>query len=812
MKQSLHGIWQLTSNVLTQSYDGIVPGSVYGDLLRHGVIPDPFDQENEAEVREWMRHDFAYERTFTYHQEQGVRRVELVFEGIDTLSTILLDGEVLAKTDNMHRTYRFDVTGRLFAGLHTIRVELHSCLKYIQEKDAACPYPLFQVKDAIKGYIHLRKGSSMFGWDWGPQLPDAGLWRDVYLEKFGEASVLDVELRQFHNAGTVLLTAAVTGSLYGQTWPIIRASWMNPDGTVLATQSAVLGPMSSFEVLIDAPQKWYPVGYGDQPLYRLQLTVEDGLSEPLSKTLAVGLRTLSVRREKDAWGESFEIVCNGIPVFAKGADYIPEDNLLGRTSKALTRDLLESAVAANHNTVRVWGGGIYPGEDFYDLCDELGLLVWQDLMFACSVYNMDDAAWVDTVKHEIVDNVKRIRHRACLALLCGNNENEVAIAHWGVPSKELSMAFYQRQYEELFADLCESLAPDVFYWPSSPSSGDHFKDPNADHSGDMHYWGVWHMNEPISAYRAIYPRFMSEFGIQSFPSLKTIRTFAKDGDFNIFSPVMESHQKNGTANEKILNYVGKMFRYPKDFASLMYVSQLIQAEGLRYGVEHWRRHRGRCMGAVYWQLNDCWPVASWSSIDYYHRWKALHYHSKKFFSPVLLSIHDEGTTLSLHLTNDRLSPGSGSLQYAWMTFGGVVLESGLVEAGVCAQGTALILTKQIHATPKQKRTTFFRAVYYEQGVVLGEAMVCFAPDKHLELKEPFIRTAVQQKDGRIEIVLVAESFAKFVELDCEEDLRFSDNYFHLVPGIPKTVYTVCDKDVDWIKKHLTIRSLYDTYE
>lgn len=812
MRQSLNGIWQLSSAALSKSFEGIVPGSVYGDLLRHGVIPDPFDQENEAEVREWMRHDFAYERAFAFRPQAGTRRVDLVFEGIDTLSSIYLDGELIAQTDNMHRTYRFDVTDRLREGLHILRIELHSCLEYIRQKDAACPYPLFQVKDAVKGYIHIRKGSSMFGWDWGPQLPDAGLWRDVYLEQFAQASIDDVDIRQTHRANAVALTVSLASILHGNVWPTLAARLIGPDGTVHSSQRRTLDASTVLSFDIADPQLWYPTGYGLQPLYTLELVVEDGLDEPQTLFYRIGLRTMQIRREKDQWGESFEIVVNGIRVFAKGGDYIPEDNLLGRTNQALTRDLLESAVAANHNTVRVWGGGHYPNETFYDLCDELGLLVWQDLMFACSVYDMNDAAWVATVEPEIVDNVKRIRHRACLALICGNNENEVAIAHWGVPSRELSMEFYRRQYEEWFADLCGRLAPDVFYWPSSPSSGDHFKDPNADHSGDMHYWGVWHMNEPIAAYRAIYPRFMSEFGIQSFPSMKTVRTFAREGDFNIFSPVMENHQKNGTANEKILNYVGKMFRYPKDFASLMVVSQLIQAEGLRYGVEHWRRHYGRCMGAVYWQLNDCWPVASWSSIDYYHRWKALHYHSKKFFASVLLSILDEGATLSFHLTNDTLKPVSGSVQIVWMTFDGQVLDIDQIDAFVPAQASAKLHAKTYPVAKNQKRNTFVRAVYFDHGEPVSEAVVCFSPDKHLELEKPGIRVCAIRLGEEIEISLTAERFARFVELETDADLRYSDNYFHLTPGIPKKVRVKTNQDLDTFKKQLRIRSLHDTYE
>jgi beta-mannosidase len=812
MRQTLNGIWQLTSQALAQAYDGIVPGSVYGDLLRHGVIPDPFDQENEAEVREWMRHDFAYERAFSYEPEAHAKHVDLVFEGIDTLSSIYLDGVLIAQTDNMHRTYRFDVTDRLGKGDHVLRVELHSCLEYIQQKDATCPYPLFQVKDAVKGYIHIRKGSSMFGWDWGPQLPDAGLWRDVYLETFAEASIDEVDIRQIHRENAVDLTVSLQSTLYGNTWPTLTARLIGPDGTVLVTTRQTLAETTALKFDIVDPRLWFPTGYGLQPLYRLELVIDDEMDEPQTLLYRIGLRTMKIRREKDQWGESFEIVANGIRVFAKGADYIPEDNLLGRTNKELTRDLLESAVAANHNTVRVWGGGHYPNEAFYDLCDELGLLVWQDLMFACSVYDMNDAAWVQTVEPEIVDNVRRIRHRACLALLCGNNENEVAIAHWGVPSRDLSMDFYRRQYEEWFADLCATHAPDVFYWPSSPSSGDHFKDPNADHSGDMHYWGVWHMNEPIAAYRAIFPRFMSEFGIQAFPSMKTIRTFARERDYNIFSPVMENHQKNGTANEKILNYVGKMFRYPKDFASLMVVSQLIQAEGLRYGVEHWRRNYGRCMGAVYWQLNDCWPVASWSSIDYYHRWKALHYHSKKFFAPILLSILDEGATLSFHLTNDTLKPVLGTVQIVWMTFDGQVLDADLIDASVPAQSSANLFAKTYPVAKNQKRNTFVRTVYYEQSEAMSEAVVCFAPDKHLELEEPGIRVCAFRLDEEIEISLTAERFARFVELESEADLRYSDNYFHLTPGIPKKVRVKTDQDLEPFKKQLQIRSLYDTYE
>ena len=355
----------------------------------------------------------------------------------------------------------------------------------------------------------------------------------------------------------------------------------------------------------------------------------------------IGLRTMTIHREKDQWGESFAHQVNGINVFAMGADYIPEDNLITRVDRTRTERLLRDCVAANFNTIRVWGGGYYPSDDFYDLCDELGLIVWQDFMFACAVYELSEE-FEKNICFELIDNIKRLRHHASLGLWCGNNEMEMFVDRGTWVSSFKQKSDYVKMYQYLFPKILKEYDPNTFYWPASPSSGGDFDEPNSPNRGDVHYWDVWHGDKPFSEYRKFFFRYASEFGFQSFPNLKTVKSFTIPEDRNIFSYVMEKHQRNNAANGKIMNYMAQTFLYPTDFSTILYASQLLQAEAIKYGVEHWRRNRGRCMGAIYWQLNDCWPVASWASIDYFGRWKALHYYAKRFFAPVAISCCEEG--------------------------------------------------------------------------------------------------------------------------------------------------------------------------
>ena len=504
--------------------------------------------------------------------------------------------------------------------------------------------------DCTRGFPHLRKAHCMLGWDWGPRLPDAGIWRGIDLLKVDEARLISVFVRQTHSAGSVRLDfepeiESHTGLCACSERPFkVRVTVVSPSDEVYSSDGG--------SIVIDNPMLWWPNGYGGQPLYAVRAELLDGERVLDSWERRIGLRTIGMKRQKDQWGESFETSVNGVSIFAMGADYIPEDNLLPRVTPERTRRLLEDCKLANYNAIRVWGGGYYPDDWFYDACDELGLVVWQDFMFACAIYELTEE-FAENIRREVADNARRLRHHASLGLWCGNNEMEWQVDDDVYVATPKQKADYIRMYEYLIPKALREYDPVTFYWPASPSSGGGFDEPNDPNRGDVHYWDVWHGDKPFTEYRKFFFRYASEFGFQSFPGLKTVESFTKPSDRNIFSYVMEKHQRNKSANGRIMSYMAQTFLYPTAFDTLLYASQLLQAEAVRYGVEHWRRNRGRCLGAIYWQVNDCWPVASWSSIDYYGRWKALHYAARRFFAPVLLSCEEEGTLTQTTCVNDQ---------------------------------------------------------------------------------------------------------------------------------------------------------------
>ncbi|MBI9009551.1 MAG: glycoside hydrolase family 2 protein [Tenericutes bacterium] len=807
IKFNLGGTWLLSSEKIAKPIKATVPGSVYNDLLKENLIPDPFFQDNEYLVREYMNYDYSYEREFEVSFQN--RRNFLVCNGLDTLADIYLNDFLIASTDNMHRTYRFELGEQLKNGLNKIKIVFKSCLKYIANEKAACKIELFQASDAVAGYPHLRKGSSMFGWDWGPQLPDAGIWRSIFIESINDASLENVFITQNHYDDFVELNVETKVRFATSSTDLLKKVIITDDLGELVNET-ISHIENSNIIKIANPKKWYPVNLGLQPLYQVTVSLlQEG--EVIDEiTHKIGLRTIKLIKEADQFGESFFFRVNGIDVFSKGANYIPEDNLLARTNYDLTKDLLVSAKLANHNMVRVWGGGIYPPDYFYDLCDELGLLVWQDLMFACSAYDVDNPVFLETMKQEIIDNIIRIRNHPSIALICGNNENETAIECWNVPHKEKAKKLYIKHYVTVLADIVKEYYPNMDYWRSSPSSKELFKDTNSDDYGDMHYWGVWHANEPITYYRHHYPRFMSEFGLQSFPTLKTIKTFAEEKDLNIFSYVMEQHQKNKTSNSKILNYVGKMFQYPQDFESLLYVSQIIQAEGIRYGVEHWRRNLGRCMGILYWQLNDCWPVASWSSIDYFHRWKVLHYHSKKFYQPVLVSIEEEDSKANIYITNDSLEHLSGELSWELLDLEGNILQADHLAVEVLKQSSTKFIKLNFALTKTQAMDKVLYVKFLDNKDLTYTNEVSFVPDKYIHFKKPNITTALNKTETGYQIELTTDQYAKFVELSFKDlDIRFSDNYFNLIPNYSKTIEIITQEDL--LLGDLEIKSLIDSF-
>lgn len=816
---TLNGTWEFRKIGEDTWLTGTVPGSVYADLLQLNKMPDPFYRDNEEKVRALAAFDYEYQRMFHAGEELLANDVvRLVFEGIDTVAEIYLNDQLLRRADNMHRTYVIDVKDILNQGENTLRVVLLSPLQYIEKKQKEIP--IWGVEDAVEGFPHLRKAHSMFGWDWGPQLPDAGIWKSVSLQGFTGARLDDIYITQIHEKDSVRLNVAVEKECLSDSHAAAVARVFDPDGELIhEVREVSSGENMLLSLTVENPQKWYPVQYGGQPLYKVEIELLSNGKVADVKSYTIGLRTIEVVQEDDEWGQSFYFRVNGIPIFAKGANYIPEDNILARTNRERTERLIQDCVAANYNMIRVWGGGNYPNDYFFELCDQYGLLVWQDFMFACAVYDLSEE-FAATVREEVRDNVRRIRHHACLSIWCGNNELETAWVDWGFPKTKKHREDYLKLFESLISEEVAAFDPQTFYWPSSPSSGGSFHQPNDENVGDVHYWDVWHGLKPFTEYRKFYFRFVSEFGFQSFPAMKTIDTFTEPEDRNIFSYVMEKHQKNGAANGKILYYLSENFKYPKDLDSLVYTSQILQAEAIKYGVEHWRRNFGRSMGAVYWQLNDCWPVASWASIDYYGRWKALHYFAKRFFNMVLVSVKEGEADAEIVVTNDFTEAFSGKVTWALRTNRSEIVEQGeeavRIDGLTASQAVYLDFTDKLQGVDRRRCYLEYK-LYDAEGAVVSKGTVLFAPAKHFEFLDPALRLEVSEQAERFDITVSAAAFAKYVEVDHPElDFVLSDNYFDISAGEPVTVGLQKDKtgsDVTLaaLQNGLKVRSIFNTY-
>jgi beta-mannosidase len=847
--QSLTGAWQFRQAGGSQAgapqrgvgewLPATVPGGAHTDLLALGRIPDPFAGDNERRVQWVAEADWEYRYQFAV-EPKLLRQpyIWLVCDGLDTLATVSLNGRELGHTANMFRQYRWDVKPLLKADGNDLRIVFDSPVHFATAQQASRPLP--GVSQAIAGGPHLRKAPCQFGWDWGPQLPPVGIWKEIRLEAFESARLTEVHLRQFHVNGTVRVEARVavedwTSGLSAHLQVTAPGDAGHTGGAVSTTSAALASATDNRLALeIKDPKLWWPNGWGNQPLYQVQVQLHRSgemadNGHPLDeKTYQLGLRTIELRQEPDEWGRSFTFVVNGRPLFAKGSNWIPADSFPTRLSEAALEGLIRSAAEAHQNMLRVWGGGFYEDERFYDLCDRYGILVWQDLIFSCSIYPLDEPGFVENVRAEVVENIRRLRHRASLALWCGNNEMEWGWAdwHWDKPDLQDLKAAYDRFFHHTLPEWCAAEDPDHAYWPSSPSSGVPFEDPNGQHQGDSHYWDVWHGRKPFTAYRSQYPRFMSEFGFQALPPLETIRTFAAEPDWNMTSYVMEQHQKNASGNALMVGQMLDTFRLPSDFESLVYLSMVLQAEGIRYGVEHWRRHTRRVAGTLYWQLNDCWPVASWSSLDYFGRWKALHYAARRFYSPLLLSIEDAPPRQSIFVSSDLLEAWQGSVNWALTTLDGKTLASG--QKAVHVEPLGMTAVEEIDFSgfldDDSRRELAFVAELCQNGRCLATQTAFFAPTKHLPLADPQIQADVTLEEapvdagvgqeGLLAIELSARSLARLVECSLTgADVVFSDNYFDLPAH--KAVRITAPLPAGWdlarARAALKVRSVYDTY-
>jgi beta-mannosidase len=834
-KMTLTGAWQFRQagtddsilNPLREWFPATVPGGVHTDLMALGKIPDPFVADNELKVMWVAETDWEYRRTFKVDAALLAEpNVVLVCEGLDTIADVYLNETYLGHAENMFRSWEWDVKDLLREGENEIRIFFGSPVRFITAKQAQLP---LQGGGDIPGGPHLRKAPCHWGWDWGPKLPPIGVWKDIRLE--GYSVCLDnVHLRQNIEADVATINADITAFASNNLDAEIMASITvtSPSGEKFTAREKLLSLMegephfANLSIEISNPQLWWPNGYGPstgsaQPLYAVDVTLKNGKIVLDQRSYKIGLRVIELHQEPDQWGQEFTFYVNGLRLFAKGADWIPADSLPTRITREYLEMLIKSAADANMNMLRVWGGGYYPEEMFYDLCDQYGLLVWQDFMFACGIYPAE-ADFFENVRVEAIENIRRLRHRASLALWCGNNEMEQGWCDWGwnKPDDPLNQRLkdgYDRMFHQMLPELLEFEDPDTSYWPSSASADTPFEGANNQVQGDCHYWDVWHGRKPFTAYRTQFPRFMSEFGFQALPPLKTIATYAEPADWNMTSYIMEHHQRSGSGNGLMIAQMTDAFRMPKDFDALVYLSLILQAEGIRYGVEHWRRNRERVSGTLIWQLNDCWPVASWASLDYFGRWKALHYAAKRFYAPLLLSVADYGKTMKVHLTSDLVEPVDATIRWRLETLDGQILQKGEQFARALALADTLVgsydFSTQVSA--ENQKNVVFVAELWQNAEVAARSVTSFVPNKHLELRDPGLKVSTRVAGKTLFVEVSTRSLARFVELSIDgTDAVFSDNYFDLPAGATLTVVLPLPKN--WAPQStVRVRSLRESY-
>ncbi len=802
---TLNGTWQLSAGHRSlESVDMQIPGTVLSGLLAAGKIKDPFYRTNEDATRALFWKDYVFTRTFDVDEELlAQQHIVLVCEGLDTLAEISINGTFLAKTDNMHRTWKFQAKKLLHPGKNEIQIVFRSVLRFIEDYPYEAHKKINYIPcGSMKGNQLLRKAHSMFGWDWGPQTIDAGIFRDIYLQGYSHARIEDIRIHQQHAKNVSVQTSiTLSESVPGQKLCVE----LSEDGADKPLQTKLCKTnadgVAAVDFVIENPKLWWPNDYGDQPLYIVRTTLLDEAGTSLeSITRRIGLRTLTISQEKDEWGNEFAFCVNGVKIFTRGGNYIPDDCLYTRITEKKLDYILESCRRAHFNCVRVWGGGYYPSDAFYDLCDEKGLIVWQDLMYACNVYDVTDA-FAENCRQETYDNVRRLRHHASLGLWCGNNEIESAWDHWGDFQKETPYlrADYIRLFEEVLPKAVQEADGETFYWHSSPSSGGCFDNPDDANRGDTHYWDVWHGQKPFTDYRKYFFRFCSEFGFQSFPCAKTVNSFTLEDDRNIFSRVMESHQKNDAANGKMLYYLSENLRYPKDLTHLLYASQVLQGMAIKYGVDHWRRNRGRCMGTLYWQINDDWPAPSWSSIDYFGRWKALHYMAQKFYAPHAVSMTLEDHRCHVYFSNESFETTEYSLTLSIRDLSGNVLETYETKGNSPAFSAIETAVVDICSWEDQKDDVFLEAVIHTKDQKVLKDVETLVPYKYLNLKNPVISTEAEETNDAFILHISSDCFAPFVALDFDDaDVIFSDNFFHLTD---KTVQDIIVKKEDILQGH-----------
>ena len=799
-----------------------VPGDVHLDLLANKKIDDPFYRDNETKLQ-WIENEsWEYKLTFDVTPSMLARsNVDLVFNGLDAAALVYVNGTEVLAADNMFRIWRVPVKGRLHVGKNLLRVAFPSPIKAAAEVAARDPW---QAKTKTDAKTYIRKAAYEYGWDWGPRFVTTGIWRPAQIEAWDKVRIADFAIRQRDVSSTVAhadaeveVEAASAGSA--------RVSVQYTDNGKPVTLSTVATLHAGRNVIdlpveIRQPKLWYPAGYGDQPLYEFTAQVGVGGQPAETRKVKAGLRSVVLDRHPDQWGRSFQLLVNGIPVFAKGADVIPFDSFPNRVTTADYRRILQSARDANMNMIRHWGGGYYETDEFYSICDELGIMVWQDFMFG-NDWQPGTYDFKLNIEAEADDQVRRLRNHPSIVVWCGNNETESALSWKGRPELPADVRYqmwqdYLTEFSGILPRVVARLDSETPYWPSSPSSDYEALSPSYQ-SGDAHIWDVWHGRVPFSTYETHHARFVTEYGFQSFPEMKTIEAFTLPEDrTGIFTPVMLEHQKNNEGNSIIHDYLLKDYSEPKDFASFLYVSQVLQAEGIKIGAEHFRRSRPDTMGSVFWQLNDCWPVASWSSIDYYGRWKALQYYARRFYAPILVSPHVEDGALKVYIVSDKIKAQPAMLRVRLMNFDGKMLLEDSHAVEVTPLDSQVYLEwpfkKLTDAGAADTSRVFVVAELAANGEQISRNLAYLAPTKEIHLKPAALSVETTGGNGRYKVRITSRVLARNVYLTYGNlDVKVSDNYFDLLPGETAEISVTSAVSLDALKAQMKVISLTDAF-
>lgn len=822
--------WSFSQSGTDKWLPAEVPGTVHGDLLRHHLLPNPFYGTNEKEIQWVENEDWEYKTTFTVTAAQLQRDAAVLsFEGLDTYADVYLNGALILQADNMFVGYKIPVKALLREGINRLHICFRSPIRQTlpQWQSNGFDYPADNDHRRERLSVFTRKAPYSYGWDWGIRMVTSGIWRPVTLHYYNKVAVEDFHIRQLaltEEAAQLDCRLELQYVALVAENVVVEVGYALPGETEKRARQEVILKKGinrvSLPLEILSPRRWMPNGWGEPVLYRFTARVIAGGDTLADCQRRIGLRTVRVVKERDEAGETFYFEVNGIPMFAKGANYIPGDILLPAMTTERYHALFQDIKDANMNMIRVWGGGSYEDDRFYDLADENGILIWQDFMFACTTYP-HDSVFLSRVKAEAEYNIRRLRNHACLAMWCGNNEILEGIQYWGWNKKytpeiyEQMRKGYDMLFRKLLPDCVQQWDTDRFYMHGSP----YFANWGRSESwkiADSHNWGVWYGRKPFESLDAEIPRFMSEFGFQSFPEMKTIAAFATPEDWQIESAVMTAHQKSSIGNDLIRTYMEREYRIPEKFEDFVYVGLVMQGRGIRHGVEAHRRNRPYCMGTLYWQLNDSWPVVSWSGIDYYGNWKALHYQARRAFAPLALDVYREEDRLQLWLMSDKTEDTKHlSLEMKLCDFKGKILRKHCLKTGMKANVSIPVWEGNVTewVTPEQQKWTYLLLTLRDRkGQKIVEEPYFFAKPKELELPLANVSVRSQMRDGTCEVVLTSDSLAKdlFLEIPVQ-GARFSDNFFDLLPGEVRKIEITSPEFRKGGKLNLRVRQLRETY-